>query len=343
MELELCPSYILLLFAQELQAKGFRAVAPDLLSECPEPSPKPYRDGLVALCASAQAVFYKQPTRLFLHASYICGSLVEFWYYETMTNQELGMSNIFSIDDQGQYIMLDDNNGMADSRAIKIKWPSANARPENELLDMAMNKNAWGATKLDLYHAGLLHGDISPGNMIIADTPGAGQPRGILIDLEFAMPRDPAPERDPNVTIGTRPFMSIGYMNGEAKTYRQHLEAFFYVLLHMLVGGRDMELPAESRMRAWAHGGGGVAGSDAWRELAKRKLRDMEEQSFRHIVNEILPEFTSVKGLVERLRALLFPVRDGKIWVGTDHTPEEVEALYDGVISAFDDVVAAET
>ncbi|KAM3501788.1 hypothetical protein MY10362_005303 [Beauveria mimosiformis] len=84
-----------------------------------------------------------------------------------MTNQELGMSNIFSIDDQGQYIMLDDNNGMADrlyidttpiisgsdqwSRAIKIKWPSANARPENELLDMAMNKNAWGATKLDLY------------------------------------------------------------------------------------------------------------------------------------------------------------------------------------------------
>ncbi|KAK8148523.1 hypothetical protein G3M48_009914 [Beauveria asiatica] len=465
------------------------------------PTNASYRDGLVALCASAQAVFYKQPTRLFLHAFYIRGSLVEFWvidrsgvycskamdvqkdaeqflslfqYYETMTNQELGMSSIFSIDDQGQYILLDENNSMANrlyidttpivtrrtligaatvvyrarlsgsdqwSHAVKIKWPSANAQPENKLLEMALKKKAWGAVKLVLYReyettanlrrgmgcgeqrklpsevtaadeqnknrqaenddvpgvlqftdemrrsfenrtlvcvvtsplgrplytfqtrlellealrdaikchrslyldAGLLHGDISPGNMIIADTTGVGQPRGILIDLEFALPRDPAPERDPNVTIGTRPFMAIGYMNGEAKTYRQDLEAFFYVLLHMVVGDRDMELPAESRMRAWAQGGGGAAGSDAWRVLAERKLRDMEEQSFRDIVNEILPEFVSVKSLVERLRALLFPVRDGKLWAGTDDTPEGVEALYDGVISAFDDVIAVET
>ncbi|KGQ06989.1 hypothetical protein BBAD15_g7714 [Beauveria bassiana D1-5] len=465
------------------------------------PTNASYRDGLVALCASAQAVFYLQPTRLFLHAFYIRGSLVEFWvldrsgvycskamdvrqdaelflslfqYYEMMTDQELGMSSIFSTDDQGQYILLNENNGTADrlyvdttpivtrqtligaatvvyraklsgsdewSHAVKIKWPSANARPENELLEIAMERKAWGAAKLVLYReyeitanlrrgmgcgeqrklpsqvtaadeqneetktgngdipgvlqftekarrsfdsrtlvcvvtsplgrplhtfqtrlellealrdaikchrslyldAGLLHGDISPGNMIITDTPGAGQPRGILIDLEFAMPRDPAPKRDPNVTIGTLPFMAIGYMNGEAKTYRQDLEAFFYVLLHMIVGDRDMQLPAESRMQAWAQGGGGSAGNDAWRALADRKLRDMEHHSFRHIVNEIPPMFASVKALAERLRALLFPVRDGKVWAGTDHTPEAVEALYDGVIAAFDDVVAAET
>lgn len=349
-----------------------------------------YRDGLITLCASAQTVFYEQPTRLFLHAFYMRGSLVELWafdrsglccsevmdaqkdaerflslflQYERMTNQELGMSSIFSMDDKGQYIVLggdDESNiklyvdsdpivtrqmlvGPATvvyrarlsgaenwSHAVKIKWPWVRDRPENEPLDTASEKKAWGAIKLDEFRelettahlrsgmpcneqrsfspdatatgnqgevenhtstddlsgvtqyteearrsfvnrtltcivtsplgralqtfqtlhellevlrdaikchrslymdAGLLHGDISPGNMIIVDDPDEGQPRGMLIDLELATSRDPAPERDTSIICGTRSYMAIGYIQDEAKTYRHDLESFFYVLL----------------------------------------------------------------------------------------------------------------
>ncbi len=174
--------------------------------------------------------------------------------------------------------------------------------------------------------------------MIIVDDPGregAGQPRGMLIDLELATPRDPAPERDVSITCGTRRYMAIGYMNDEARTYRQDLEAFFYVFLWMVVGDEEMALPEGSRLRAWDQG-------NDWYQLAERRLSDMEPDNFQHIVGEFRPAFVTLKGLAETLRALLFPVRDGKVWAGTDDTPEGTEGLYDGVIAAFDAAIASE-
>ncbi|OAR00093.1 hypothetical protein LLEC1_01077 [Akanthomyces lecanii] len=460
------------------------------------PSDANYRDGLITLCAFAQTVFYKQPTRLFLHGFYIRGSLVElctfdrsglcfsevmdakkdadqfmslFLHYERMTNHELGMSSIFTTDDEGQYIVLDQTNGGNSklyidsdpvvtrqtlvgpatvvyrarlpgaeswSHAVKIKWPWARDRPESELLEIAMEKKAWGALRLDLYRelestahlrsgmvcceqrrfpsnanagdddqgedkkhtssdapsgiahsteetkrsflnrtltcivtsplgralqtfqtrlellevlrdvikchkslymdAGLLHGDISPGNMIIADKPDAGQPRGMLIDLELATPRDPAPERDTSVICGTKSYMAIGYMQDEAKTYRHDLESFFYVFLWMVIGDRHGNVPEESRLRGWEDEG------RSWFRLALQKLSDMEADHFQHIVDEIPPAFATLKGLAETLRALLFPVRDGKVSAGTDETAEGTDRLYDGILAAFDAAIASE-
>ncbi|KAJ4158024.1 uncharacterized protein LMH87_008571 [Akanthomyces muscarius] len=184
--------------------------------------------------------------------------------------------------------------------------------------------------------AGLLHSDISSGNMIIVDDPDEGQPPGMLIDLELATPRDPAPERDTSIICGTRPYMAIGYIRDEAKTYRHDQESFFYVFLWMIVGDREMNVPVGSRLHGWEEG------SSSWFKLAQQKLSDMEADNFQHIVDEIPPAFATVKGLAETLRALLFPVRDGKIWAGTDNTPEGTDKLYDGMIGAFDAAIASD-
>ncbi|EGX94173.1 serine/threonine-protein kinase Sgk2 [Cordyceps militaris CM01] len=454
-----------------------------------------YRDGFITLCASAQAVFYQQPTRPFLHAVYIRGALVEllvidrsgvscsevmdvekeagqflslFLQYERMTNQALGMGCVFSTDDEGQYIVLDEGSKLyIDSKpvmtrrmlvgpstvvyrarragsqewshAVKIKWPWVRDRPEKELLEVAMEKKAWGAAHLELYRelettaalraglcpdkqrrfsdtaatdtaatsqesnetctesdgpsgimqfteeetrrsfqdrvlicmvtspvgralytfqsglellealrdalkchrslfvdARLLHSDISHGNIIILDDdPGVPRrPRGMLIDLEGAASRDPAPARKPGYLFGTRPYVAIGYINDEAKTYRHDLESFLYLLLRMVVADREMELPKDSRLRAWEEG--------RWFELAERKSRDMHPDNFGRIVDEIPPAFASVKSLAIRLRALVFPLRDGTIWTGTEDSPEAIDGLYDGMISAFEDAIASE-
>lgn len=104
----------------------------------------------------------------------------------------------------------------------------------------------------------------------------------------------------------------------------------------MAVGDREMNVPEGSRLRGWGEG------SSSWHKLAQQKLSDMEADNFQHIVNEIPPAFAAVKGLAETLRALLFPVRDGKLWAGTDDTLSGTARLYDGMIGAFDAAVASD-
>lgn len=92
-----------------------------------------YQDGLLRLCRSAYRVFANQPTRLFLHAFYIRGSLIELWVfdrsglycsdvfhiqtdfiqflsviltYQRMTDRELGKSNIVETDEGGSYFTI---------------------------------------------------------------------------------------------------------------------------------------------------------------------------------------------------------------------------------------------
>ncbi|OBT68996.1 hypothetical protein VE03_01400 [Pseudogymnoascus sp. 23342-1-I1] len=73
--------------------------------------------------------------------------------------------------------------------------------------------------------------------------------------------------------------------------------------------------------------------------LQVRKTADMGEEGFKAILEEFSPEFEGLKGPGEKLRSLLFPLRDGKIWTWTDVTPEGTNQLYDDITGAFEDAL----
>ncbi|KAM5361949.1 hypothetical protein ACJA88_014258 [Fusarium oxysporum] len=183
------------------------------------------------------------------------------------------------------------------------------------------------------YDAKILHQDISPGNMIILDDQDEGKPNGILIDLDSATEATEGLGAEPGIT-GTRPFMAIGVLKGECHTYRHDLESFLYVFLWTVITNHTENPPETSKLRQWSNGD--------WNELAVRKALDMNQDNFRHILEEFTPEFHSLKPLAESLRQILFPLRDGVIWTGTDGSPEAVSKLYDGITRAFEEAIASE-
>lgn len=184
-----------------------------------------------------------------------------------------------------------------------------------------------------LYDAKILHQDISPGNMIILDDKDEGKPKGILIDLDSAIELAEGLGTEPGIT-GTRSFMAIGVLKGECHTYRHDLESFLYVFLCTIITNHTENPPETSKLRQWSNGD--------WDELAARKPLDMDQDSFRNILEEFPLEFHSLKPLAECLRQILFPLRNGVIWTGTDGSPEAVDKLYDGMIRAFEGAIASE-
>lgn len=185
-----------------------------------------------------------------------------------------------------------------------------------------------------LYHdARILHQDISPGNMIILDGQDEGKPRGILIDLDSAIELAEGEETEPDIT-GTRPFMAIGVLKSERHTYRHDLESFFYVFLWTIITNHTENPPETSKLRQWSSGD--------WDELAVRKALDMDQDGFQTILGEFPSEFHSLKPLAESLRQVLFPLRAGVIWTGTDGSPEAVDKLYDDLICVFEEAVISE-
>lgn len=185
-----------------------------------------------------------------------------------------------------------------------------------------------------LYHdARILHQDISPGNMVILDGQDEGKPRGILIDLDSAIELAEGEETEPDIT-GTRPFMAIGVLKSERHTYRHDLESFLYVFLWTIITNHTENPPESSKLRQWS--------SCDWDELAVRKSLDMNQDSFQTILGEFPPELQSLKPLAESLRQVLFPLRAGVIWTGTDGSPEAVDKLYDDLIRVFEEAVISE-
>lgn len=181
--------------------------------------------------------------------------------------------------------------------------------------------------------AKILHQDISPGNIIILDDQDEEKPRGVLIDLDSAIELAELSEGELGIT-GTRPFIAIGVLKRECHTCRHDLESFMYVFLWTVITNHTEDPPETSKLRQWSNG--------EWDELAARKLLDMGQDSFQSILDEFTVEFESLKSLAERLWQILFPIRDGVVWTGTDGSHEAVDRLYDGIIRAFDEAIASE-
>ncbi|KAI0818189.1 FunK1 protein kinase [Xylaria sp. FL0064] len=181
--------------------------------------------------------------------------------------------------------------------------------------------------------AGILHQDISPGNMIILDEKRGDKPKGILIDLDSAIKLDDEEEMELGIT-GTRPFMAIGVLKGERHTYRHDLESFLYVLLWTIITNRTDNPPGTSRLRQWSNGD--------WSQLAARKSLDVEPSGFENILGEFSPEYHSFKPLARSLRQILFPLRDGVIWTGADDSSRSRKKLYHEIIRAFEEAIISE-
>ncbi|KAI1406102.1 FunK1 protein kinase [Hypoxylon fuscum] len=183
------------------------------------------------------------------------------------------------------------------------------------------------------YNANILHQDISSGNIIILDGQDKEQPKGILIDLDSAIELAEILEAELDIT-GTRPFMAIGVLKSECHTYRHDLESFLYVFLWTIITNHTDNPLETSKLRQWSNGD--------WNELAVRKSLDMDQDNFQNILEEVASELQSLKPVAENLRQILFPLRNGAIWAGTDNSPEAVNKLYDGMIWAFEEAIVSE-
>lgn len=182
-----------------------------------------------------------------------------------------------------------------------------------------------------LYYDGrILHRDVSENNMIITDPEQDGDPKGMLIDLDLAKELDRGPSGARHRT-GTMEFMAIEVLKGKAHTYRHDLESFFYVFLWVIISyrqGADRTLPNTSQLRDWYKG--------SYAQIANTKRGHMDKEAFKEIIAEFPTQFESLKILAEKLRDILFPIREGSLFTGTYHDPDK---LYKPMIEAFEQAI----
>jgi len=182
--------------------------------------------------------------------------------------------------------------------------------------------------------ARIIHRDIAIKNLIITSQRSADSPKGVLIDFDQALDVDnpPAVER----MVGSDGFMAIGILSGKRHTYRHDLESIFYVFLWFAIGN-DHEhddaydildgLPKTSRLWKWC--------SLDFGSVGREKAVDMSPEGFSALLDEFSADFAPLRGLAKELHALLFPLRDGRVFTGTETEQVAVERLYNGMADAF--------
>jgi hypothetical protein len=68
----------------------------------------------------------------------------------------------------------------------------------------------------------------------------------------------------------------------------------------------------------------------------------MNRDGFLRIPNEFSKEFEHLEGLAKGLNELLFPIRDGELFTGTDMDQDGLNRPYDGIINAFNRSIASQ-
>jgi Fungal protein kinase len=187
-----------------------------------------------------------------------------------------------------------------------------------------------------LYQDGkILHRDVCTNNVIIAPA-GSGDAKGVLIDLDAALDLANAPIK--REMIGLDGFMALGVLQRDPHTYRHDLESLFYIFLWVAIC-YDAKLsrypPRTSRLWGWC----GIK----FDVVSQNKTKDMQPEQFMNIVDEFSPPFKHLRGLAKELHQLLFPIREGLLFIGTDSDQESVDNLYNGMINAFDRSIVSQS
>jgi len=180
--------------------------------------------------------------------------------------------------------------------------------------------------------ANILHRDISPHNIIIrtGEADDSDVSSGFLIDLDLALDlSNPPTERR---LMGSQGFMAVGILGGDDHTYRHDLESVFYVFLWMAIchdGTTSAHVPEGSRLHTWL-------GSDFLASFHSKRKHMQPEEFSSLIKEECTDRFLSYLPLANTIHHLLFPVRNGKMFIGTDMESESIDRLYEGMIAAFE-------
>ncbi|KAJ8125391.1 hypothetical protein O1611_g8249 [Lasiodiplodia mahajangana] len=183
--------------------------------------------------------------------------------------------------------------------------------------------------------AGIIHRDIAIKNLTMTLQPSADSPKGVLIDFDQALELKHVRANEP--LVGSDGFMAIGILSGQKHTYRHDLESLFYVFLWLTIGN-DHEhddaddilngIPKTSRL--WT-----LCSLD-FRAVGQEKAADMSPEGFSRMLGEFSADFAPLRGLAEELHALMFPLRDGEIFTGTETEQAAVKQLYNEMAGAFD-------
>lgn len=190
--------------------------------------------------------------------------------------------------------------------------------------------------------ANILRRDISRQNIIIVSPLFPDSPTGILIDLDGALDlSEPLPEIQ--LLIGILGFMACGILGGDDHTYRHDLESLFYVFLWLAICHdrvTSKHIPASSHLHAWM---GSPCTGMKWGDVFRIKRADIQPTEFSKLVEmEFREPFRPYLPLAIRYHKLLFPMRDGKIFIGTDPSRAAAERFYKEMIALFESYIQGE-
>ncbi|KAF7557986.1 hypothetical protein G7Z17_g224 [Cylindrodendrum hubeiense] len=201
-----------------------------------------------------------------------------------------------------------------------------------ELLEVL--RDLIGALQSLYVKARILHRDVAIKNVIITPQHSVDSPKGVLLDFNCSLDLDNV--RPIKALVGSDGFMAIGILFGEPHTYRHDLESLFYVFLWIAIANDRVHDEATdilkgisntSRLWKWCTMDFGAVGRD--------KVADMSPEGFEGILDEFSSDFVPLRGLAKKLHALIFPVRDGEIFTGTETDQVAVQRVYEGMADAF--------
>ncbi|KAL8408699.1 hypothetical protein RB594_007231 [Gaeumannomyces avenae] len=150
--------------------------------------------------------------------------------------------------------------------------------------------------------AGLLHRDISAGNLMISKDNG-----GFLIDLDLAIQKERLAASGAMGRTGTTVFMAIGVLLGEQHSYMHDLESFFWVLFWICI---HYDSNGDGRI---------VERFDRWNYLDTNTLVDVkrgrifDSDALTQTAKEhFTPHYRGLVQCVDELREVVFP--NGRNW-----------------------------
>jgi serine/threonine protein kinase len=146
---------------------------------------------------------------------------------------------------------------------------------------------------------GILHRDISLGNVLMRDDETAG----FLCDLDLAIEFARTAPSGALAKTGTRPFMAMGLLDDAPHNFMHDLESFFWVLFWICVhhAGRGMWATKPSAYASWC--------TAPARQVANNKLGVVaSEERFRKIFNDdCTAYYKPLLPVMLELRRALFP------------------------------------
>ncbi|KAI9802645.1 MAG: hypothetical protein M1825_002667 [Sarcosagium campestre] len=152
-----------------------------------------------------------------------------------------------------------------------------------------------------LLGVGILHRDISAGNIMLTDE----EDDGFLIDLDFAVKLEAEKASGAPSKVGTKVFMAIGALYGEHHSFMHDLESFFWVMFWICIhwDGPDIKLAMT---------------------IKDRRFNEQVDNNFSPYCKPLIP-------CIKELRKVIFP--------GGEQLSREDQSLYSQIIAVLEKAI----